>query len=402
LSVLGPPVAVMGMPVDPEPVRATTTAAAVVPASAEAPAPKPEGRAAKLGSPTNASRVSALPPADSGLRPAGGTDGVNEFLARRSGYPKDEVNPGKPAGPVPGRSSNKWGEKFEGWFGKRGEWFKGDHAFDGFISPVTNPFLFEDPRSVTELRPIFMYQKMPGAQPDFGGGNIYTYNLQGRVAVTERLSLVMHKLGGMTISPSSTTPFATSGSRTGFEEIWIGPKYTFIRDEQTCSLLAGGLQFQIPVGSANVYQNTGSLSLVPYVTYAQNFLKDTFYHGFNGMIGTGYSFSTTNARSDFWYLSGHIDTEIRVSESVRFYPLIESNYYLITTNGGERPQLGIEGQDLINFGGHAKGHGLWTGAIGARLKISECYQFGAAFEAPLAGPKDIMQYRFTLDFIWRY
>ena len=36
-------------------------------------------------------------------------------------------------------------------------WFKSDHVFDGFISPVTNPFLFEDPRSLTEVRPIFMY-----------------------------------------------------------------------------------------------------------------------------------------------------------------------------------------------------------------------------------------------------
>ena len=29
-----------------------------------------------------------------------------------------------------------------------------DHGFDNFISPVTNPSLFEDPRALTEVRPI--------------------------------------------------------------------------------------------------------------------------------------------------------------------------------------------------------------------------------------------------------
>ena len=43
-----------------------------------------------------------------------------------------------------------------------------------------------------------------------------------------------------------------------------------------------------------------------------------------------------------------------------------------------------------------------TWAIGARYKISESAQIGAAFELPVAGPRDIFQYRFTLDFILRY
>ena len=44
-------------------------------------------------------------------------------------------------------------------------WLQSDHCFDdlGLISPVSNPFLFEDPRALTELRPIFMYQLSNGA-----------------------------------------------------------------------------------------------------------------------------------------------------------------------------------------------------------------------------------------------
>ena len=114
-----------------------------------------------------------------------------------------------------------------------------------------------------------------------------------------------------------------------------------------------------------------------------------------------YSPAGTRARSDYWYVSGHLDTEVRVTETVRFFPLVEANYFLVTTNGNSTP-VGIEGRDLINFGGQAKGHGLLTAAVGARLKVTECYQFGAAFELPVAGPRDLMRYRFTLDFIWRY
>ena len=62
----------------------------------------------------------------------------------------------------------------------------------------------------------------------------------------------------------------------------------------------------------------------------------------------------------------------------------------------------MEGRDLINFGGQAKGNGLLTAAFGARFKISESAQFGGAFEFPLAGNRELFQYRFTVDFILRY
>lgn len=36
-----------------------------------------------------------------------------------------------------------------------------DHCFDDFVSPMTNPIFFEDPRTLTELRPIYMHHKLP-------------------------------------------------------------------------------------------------------------------------------------------------------------------------------------------------------------------------------------------------
>jgi hypothetical protein len=335
--------------------------------------------------------------AEDGLKPApapagSSRDPVNELLDRRSKYKDDP-----PVRPAPdGRPARKIGERIEGIIGQRGEWFHSDHAFDGFISPVTTPFLFEDPRALTEVRPIFIYQRVPGKQQDTGGGNITFFGTQGRVAITNRLSFVIHKLGGIWLNPNTERPF---DDQSGFAELWFGPKYTFIRNEESGSLLAGGLQFQVPIGSKSAFQDTGTLSLVPYATYGQNLLRDCRAGSVNTLVNGGYSFSTTGARSDYLFLSGHIDLD--VMNLHRIYPLAELNYVLTTTNGNTYP-IGAEGRDLINFGGQAKGHGLLTGAIGARGKITECIQLGAAFEIPLAGPRDFFQYRFTLDLIWRY
>ena len=403
-SILEAPIAAQGQTVRPnvEPFPPSPSATFSIPATFnDAPARTP--RVAGLGVPVAVGGDSTIAGApvssaivDSRVRqiaastpPA--TDAVNDFLTRRTTTKAD----GK-RDEYRSRSGWKLGENLEGVFGERGEMFKSDHAFDGFISPVTNPFLFEDPRSLTEARPIFIYQKMPNGQLDFRGGNISFFGVQGRVAFTDRLSFVFNKLGGIWVNPGSDS---TIKSQSGFAELWFGPKYTFIRNEETGSLVAGGLQFQVPVGSTNAYQSNGTLSLVPYVSAAQNLFRDFSAGGFNVMGSTGYSFSTTKARSDYYYLSGHIDWD--VLNCHRFYPLFEMNYFLMTKSGNTT-NIGVEGRDLINFGGQAGGKGMLTGAFGARLKISENSQIGTAFEIPFAGPKDLFQYRFTLDFILRY
>lgn len=413
-AILGAPIAVEGSPVSqplaepPAPVSESHPVPESHPIPAgftEPPATQKPTRAAGLGMPTvagqGATEAAVTPPRVSShaveapaRRPAPPPqDPVNDFLGRRSGY-KDHPTPERGEGP--GRSSWKFADKFEGVLGHQGEWFRSDHAFDGFISPVSNPFLFEDPRSLTEVRPLFIYQHIPGGQPDFMGGNTSYFGVQGRVAITDRWSFVFNKLGGIWLSPDSSAPV---GGSSGFSELWFGPKYTFIRDENTATLVAGGLQFQVPVGSSSVFQSTGSLSLVPYVSYGQNLFRDFVAGSVNVLATGGYAFSTTSARSDYLFLSGHIDLD--VLNWHRIYPLFEMNYFLYTTNGKSTP-IGIEGRDLFNFGGQAKGHGLLTGAFGARFKLTESAQIGGAFEIPFAGPRDMFQYRFTVDFILRY
>lgn len=299
--------------------------------------------------------------------------------------------------------TSNFGEKLLEWF-KPGHnrsvepkaWFLSDHEFDYFASPVSNPFLFEDPRSLTEVRPIFIYQSIPGDAPNFQGGNAAFIGTQFRVAFTERFSFVINKLGFVSIrgGDNGNVP---GGS--GFAELWLGPKFTFLRNKEHCMVAAGGVMFHIPAGPDVVFQDTGRLSIVPYFSFAKNFL-DSRFGSLNFMNTTGYSFNGAGERSDYLWSSFNISWD--VANKDKFYPLLELHYFQYTFSGTAR-NLDVEGRDLANIGDVNSGtRANFNMAAGARYKITEKAQVGLAIEFPLNNRKDINQFRLTVDFIWRY
>ena len=296
------------------------------------------------------------------------------------------------------RKSNKFGDKMGDFMDNGGNsWgsFESDHCFDDFISPMSNPFLAEDPRSLTELRPIFLFQTIPGSQYLYQGGNIEYFGLQGRLAITQRFSVVLHKLGGLVINPGSDSALS---NESGFAEIWLGPKYTWYRDEQCGTIAAGGVQFQIATGSSSVYQDTGSVSFVPYLTAAQKFGK-TSWGAFTIMDTLGYAIPSNSERSAYFYNSLHLDFD--VANWQRIYPFVELNWFHYTRNGTAR-DLGFEGLDLANIGSAVAGRDFLSLAVGSRFKLSEAVQFGISAEFPLLGTKDLFNFRLGVDLIWRY
>jgi hypothetical protein len=277
--------------------------------------------------------------------------------------------------------------------------FQSDHCFDGFISPITNPFYFEDPRSNTEARPIFLYQTIPTKNDVFHGGNIEFFGVQASVALTERWSIILEKFGGIWINPKNTALPPFNGDRSGFAEVNVGPQWTFLRNERSGTLGALGLIFAIPAGATKAYQDTGSLSLVPYLTMGQNFFRSS-YGSMNALGEIAYSFSINNERSDWFMTSLHLDYD--VGNLHKIYPLIELDWRYYTTNGNSRV-LNFEGGDLINFGStEISGRNNLLLAAGMRYKFNECIQMGVAIEFPIVGTKDIENFRVTLDMIFRY
>jgi hypothetical protein len=382
------------------------------------PAAAPSGPAATIGRPIPIveSSPSTLPPSDSNLTPVSHADPIpptwsEEVIIRTQGEGPPPVPPSgaPPAGPyldptvntdVPlngGGIGGFWNNSGN-WYGKRCS-FQSDHCFDVMISPVANPFFFEDPRSLTEVRPIFIYQSAPNSTPVFAGGHSEFFGLQARVALTDKWSIVMNKLGFVSLHPND--PMDGVSSQTGFAEVDIGPKWTFFRNESTGTLLATGLTFQIPTGSAAA-QNTGTLGLVPYITFAQNFGRNWLqsYGSFNFMAEAGYNFAVDDKRSEYFQGSLHLDYD--VANLHRIYPLIELNWFHLTKRGDERP-LTFEGADLVNFGSQdVEKRDLVTLDVGARYKIREWLQLGGAVEFPVSSYKGISDFRLTFDVIIRY
>jgi hypothetical protein len=391
-GLLGEPVRVRRSAADPAPTaddrppRDPDTAS--TPAGARPPPPPRRGARVRGGGDrtvsaavverSNDARPSARNPDDEDLL---------DFVGRRSTLGRDRE-----------RSSGKFGDRIKEMLapGDQRGWFFSDHAFDCFATPVSNPFLFEDPRALTEVRPVFIYQSIPGGQPTFRGGNIWFLGARGSLAITDRLSLTVNKLGGIALNPGGESG---RESHFGFAELWLGPKVTILRDPGFGSILSAGAIFQIPAGSKEVYQDTGNLSIAPYVSYGKTLAEFRRLGSVNGILNAGYSFGTTRERSDYFYANAHLDVD--AFNRHRFYPLAELNWFQYTTNGTTQAVSG-EGRDLFNFGSASKGANLLTGALGFRFKIIEAAQLGAAFELPLIGNKDLTQYRFTLDLIFRY
>lgn len=315
--------------------------------------------------------------------------------------PSEMFNSGVANEPPPGGSFwGRCGDFFDrlcrGGSGEGRKAFQSDHCFDNFISPITDPSLFEDPRSLTEFRPVFLYQGVSSNNPYFYGGSVSDLNLQGRLSLTDSWSIVLNRLGWVWIKPHNAGDIFQTHS--GFSEIWLGPKFT-VRSEKTGTLFAGGLTFQIPVGSTQLGQGTGSLSLEPYFSFAQNFWR-TSYGSMNFMNTTGYSFRTDNVRSEYVFSAFHLD--FNIAEANKYYPVLEMTYFQYTRNGNGLP-LPFDGRDLANFGAsQISPKSQLTIAPGFRYKFSECVQTGIGVQFPVAGFKNLMDYRITADLIFRY
>jgi len=281
--------------------------------------------------------------------------------------------------------------------------FQSDHEFDRFTSPVTNPFYFEDPRSLTEVRPLFIWQKTPDSNPVFGGGGNFVFAARGSVAFTPNISFVVTRLGWSFLNAENgSPPDINQGNQNGFSEIHLGPKFTFIRSTTSNTVAAFGVNFELGTGSANVMQDTGTLSIAPYFSIAQNFGR-TQYGSFNFMNTDGYVFRTDSVRSESFFACFHLDFD--AGDAHRIYPMIEANFRHYTRNGNAR-DFNFEGNDLGNYGSrNVSGLSELTLAIGSRFVINNYVQFGIAAEFNVLGNssgRHLDQFRLTTDMIFRY
>lgn len=259
-----------------------------------------------------------------------------------------------------------------------------DPCFNDFISPMTNPVFFEDPRTLTEARFIFLDHQLPNA---LGGDHVQVYAMQARLALTENLSIIATKDGFIV----SQSPILNDG----FADVAAGLKYNIFKDVDSQTIVSVGTTFEMPIGSAQALQGNGDGEFHVFASAGTQ-----LWQGAHWITGSGFRLPANRAaENQMWYWSNHIDQQLGQSGIYLFH---ETNWYhyMSSANAFGAP---IGGGDLFNLGSVGMaGENMVTGAIGVKYKPQQNMEVGVAYEVPYGNRKDLMQDRINVNFILRF
>ncbi len=259
-----------------------------------------------------------------------------------------------------------------------------DKCFNDFISPMTNPVFFEDPRTLSEVRFIFLNHNLPTS---LGGNSVQVYAMQVRAAITERLSIIATKDGFI----YTQSPVFDSG----FADINAGLKYNLYRDVCKGRLLSIGGTFEAPTGSNKALQGNGNGELNLFVSGGTRIGEKAHWISASGLRQP----MDTNLENSLFYFSNHLDRQIGDRP---LYAFTELNVYNYQASGTAFP-LAVEGGDLFNLGSpNISGNNLVTNAVGLKAKPRANMETGIAYEYNLADRQGLMRDRLTVDWIIRY
>lgn len=264
---------------------------------------------------------------------------------------------------------------------------KSERCFAEFISPMTNPVNFEDPRTLTEARVIFLNHQIP-VLPGLTTttDDVQLYAVQLRAALTEKLSLIATKDGYIV----SDSPLIDDG----FADVSLGLKYNVFRDDCSQTLVSTGFTYELPVGSTRSLQGNGDGEFHLFATGMTQLTSEWRWISAGGIRLP----ADTNAESQMSYWSNHFDRKVVGN----LYFLTEFNWYHWLRSGNAFP-AGVEGGDLFNLGSNnVAGNDIVTGAVGVKIKRNALRELGVAFEVPLTERRDVIDNRITADWIIRF
>lgn len=261
-----------------------------------------------------------------------------------------------------------------------------DHCFDRFISPLSNPFFFEDPRSLTEVRGIFLDNSLPN---QVGNGDAQVWAAQVRGRVSDRVSVIVPRLGYLQVNQGGG-----GGAPTGYLSTPIGIKYNAVRDVDRQLLVSAGLTYFIP-GSEAAFSNWGDGDFHLFLTAG----KEIFEWG-HWLSATGFRLpADTNWGTQFWYWSNQWDYEL----PGHIYPLFGINWFHWMRSAGVDTGSNVTALDIINIPvvGVA-GKDVVSAVAGVKWKPNSHVEVGTGFEFPLTTRTDILHNRLYADLILRY
>ncbi|MCC9602491.1 hypothetical protein LOC67_18220 [Stieleria sp. JC731] len=270
-----------------------------------------------------------------------------------------------------------------------------DHCFDDFVSPMINFVHFEDPRTLTEIRPIFVNHWVPSTIGNNipAGGSIQLLAMQFRVALTERLSLIGVKDGYIFDNTDGALDTLLDD---GWASVTAGLKYNLLRDAQSGTLLSVGGTYEIPIGSQDALQDIGDGEFHLFATGGQRLL-DGNAHWMSAFGWRTPADGNVQCESVHW--SNHFD--VKVTDTV--YLLTELAWWHWTDSADNGAALGVAGQDLFNLSvSDVTGNDLVTQSVGLKCKPKCSTEYGIAYEFPLTEFKDVIEGRLQIEAIYRY
>jgi len=182
------------------------------------------------------------------------------------------------------------------------------------------------------------------------------------------------------------------GSRAGWLNLGGFVQYTLIQDVEAQFLVTGGLRWEAPAGTYDVFQGRGPVYLAPYLTLGKEF-------GNCHVLATaGYEFpaASWSTTSNFFYANVHLDRQC----FGWIYPLVEFNWTYHTRS----VDVDLQTQNgFIDFGNFTGTGNLLVLAAGVNLVlIQDRLELGAVYTTPLATQRDFDFNGLLVKMVLRY
>ncbi len=272
-----------------------------------------------------------------------------------------------------------------------------ERCFDDFISPMINFVFFEDPRTLTELRPIFVHHNLPNTLSGgavSAGGAVQLFAAQFRIALSDRLSLIAVKDGYIVDKVNDGVLDTLLDD--GWADVSVGLKYNVLRNTCTGTLGSVGFTYEIPVGSRRAQQGIADGEFHLFGTAGQR-----LWNG-NGHLLSSFGWRKPvdgQLQTESVHWSNHFD--VRVTDQVYLVTEVAWWHWIDSAEAG----LGINeaGHDLFNLSAaNVDDNDLVTQNVGIKVKPRRNIEAGLAYEFPLTGFQDVIDDRIQFDLILRY
>lgn len=287
----------------------------------------------------------------------------------------------------------------------KGGLLTGNHNFPNFINFISNPLQSIDPRAVTAVYPIFGSAWVSNTPP-IPDGNFQLLGPAFTVALSDRLAIGLNQ-GGYAFAQFSRNQLNAlalldpqgrfrdiegGGNREGWLNLGGFVQYTLLADVEDQFLVTGGVRWEAPCGSTEMFQGHGPLHLGPYLTAGKEFGE------FHVLATAGYNFPAGpgNDVSKVFYGNLHLDRRLLGW----LYPLVEFNciYHQNSVPFGLPTEIGF-----VDFGNFESQGNLVTLAAGANaVLIPERLEIGAVYSTPVASQHNFDMNGFLVKMTLRY